>query len=80
MEQQRYVVRSPEDFVRTVAAIRHMHGLTQAQLATQAGMSRASLGQLETGRQGRSVALLLRLLRRLGANITITVGPDDAAS
>jgi hypothetical protein len=42
-------------------------------------MSRDSLAHLERGRQGRSIELLLRLLRRLGATVTITVGDRDGA-
>jgi transcriptional regulator with XRE-family HTH domain len=73
----RYVVRSPEDFGRALAEIRKSQHLTQAQLATRGAMSRDSLAQLERGRQGRSIQLLLRLLRRLGATVTITVALDD---
>ena len=70
---ERYVVRSPEDLGRAIAEIRKSQNRTQAQLATHSGMSRDSVAQLERGRQGRSIELLLRLLRRLGATITITV-------
>jgi HTH-type transcriptional regulator/antitoxin HipB len=70
---ERYVVRSPEDLGRAVAGIRQTRGLTQAELGEQAGMSRDTIAQLERGRQGRSIELLLRLLRRLGATVTITV-------
>lgn len=77
---ERYVVRSPEDLGRTVAEIRRSRELTQAQLAASSGMSRDSLAQLERGRQGRSIELLLRLLRRLGATITITVERPDGSS
>lgn len=70
---ERYVVRSPEDLGRAVAGIRQAQGLTQAELGEQSGMSRDTIAQLERGRQGRSIELLLRLLRRLGATVTITV-------
>lgn len=70
---ERYVVRSPEDFGRAVAEIRKSQNQTQAELAAHSGMSRDSIAQLERGRQGRSIELLLRLLRRLGATVTITV-------
>lgn len=69
---ERYAVRSAEDFGRAIAELRKLQQLTQAQLAAQTGMSRDSLAQLERGRQGRSVDILLRLLRRLGATVTIT--------
>ena len=70
---ERYVIRSPEDLGRAVAGIRQARGLTQAELGEQSGMSRDTIAQLERGRQGRSIELLLRLLRRLGATVTITV-------
>ncbi|MSY13512.1 MAG: helix-turn-helix domain-containing protein [Actinobacteria bacterium] len=75
----RYVVRSPEDLGRAIAEIRKSQHLTQAQLAEQGAMSRDSFAHLERGRQGRSIELLLRLLRRLGATVTITVGDRDGA-
>lgn len=76
----RYVVRTPEDLGRAIAEIRKLQHLTQAQLAEQGAMSRDSLAHLERGRQGRSIELLLRLLRRLGATVTITVGDHDGAA
>jgi transcriptional regulator with XRE-family HTH domain len=76
----RYVVRTPEDLGRAIAEIRKSQNLTQAQLAEQGAMSRDSLAQLERGRQGRSIELLLRLLRRLGATVTVTVGNRDGAA
>lgn len=74
---QHYVVRSPEDLGRAIAEIRKDSGHTQAQLATRSGMSRDTVAQLERGRQGRSIQLLLRLLHRLNATVTITVEQDD---
>ena len=66
-------IRSGEDLGRAIADVRASRGLTQSDLATQAGLSRAYLAKIEAG---RSVSLLeheLRLLRRLGATVTITV-------
>ena len=77
---EHFIVRSPEDFGRAIAALRKARHLTQAELATHSGMSRDSLAQLERGRQGRSIDLMLRLLRRLGATVTVSFEPprDDA--
>lgn len=72
-----YVVRSAEDLGRAIADIRKAQSLTQADLGARAGISRESVAQLERGRQGRSIELLLRMLRRLGATVTITVERDD---
>jgi transcriptional regulator with XRE-family HTH domain len=45
---------------------RKLRGLTQAQLADRAGISRAALGRLEHGGEGVSLETFLRVLRALG--------------
>jgi len=49
-----------------VAVWRKLRGLTQAQLADRAGVSRDTLVRLEGGDGGVSVEKLLRVLRALG--------------
>ncbi len=49
-----------------VAVWRKLRGLTQAQLANRAGVSRGTLVRLENGDGGVSVENLLRILRALG--------------
>jgi transcriptional regulator with XRE-family HTH domain len=49
-----------------VAAWRKLRGVTQAQLADRAGVSRDTLVRLEGGDGGVSVENLLRILRALG--------------
>jgi len=49
-----------------VSGWRKLRGLTQAQLADRAGVSRATLIRLEGGDGGISVENLLRVLRALG--------------
>jgi HTH-type transcriptional regulator/antitoxin HipB len=70
--QQTWSVRSGDDFGRAVAEIRRARGLTQAQLADQGGLSRVWLARLETGRSTAVLDHLMRLLRRLGATVTVT--------
>ena len=77
MASKQWSVRSASDVGRAIAEIRQSKDLTQAELAIQAGMSRDTLAQLETGRAGRALDQLLRLLRRLGATVTISFGHDD---
>ncbi len=77
MATTHWSVRSTSDVGRAIAEIRRSKDLTQVELATQAGMSRDTLAQLETGRSGRTLDQLLRLLRRMGATVTITLGNDD---
>ncbi len=72
-----FVVRSPEDLGRAIGELRRAKGLTQDQLATTGGLSRNWLAQLERGRQSRSFSIMLRLLRRLGADLVVVVGAED---
>lgn len=76
--RRQWVVRSPEDIGRTIADIRRQRALTQAELAEDAGISRHWLAKLEAGRSTPVLDHLLRLLRRLGATITVTFEDSDA--
>ncbi len=73
---QRWNVRSGEDFGRAIGDLRRAKGMTQAQLAESGGLTRSWLARLEAGHSTPVLDHLLRLLRRLGATITITVGDD----
>jgi transcriptional regulator with XRE-family HTH domain len=75
--QRTWAVRTGEDLGRAVAEIRRRRHLTQEQLAAQAGLSRTWLAKLETGRSSTVLDHLMRLLRRLGANVTITFEERD---
>ena len=76
--QQQWVVRSGADLGAAVAEVRAARGLTQEQLAGEAGLSRSWLAKLEGGRSAVVLDHLIRLLRRLGATVVITFdGPDD---
>ncbi|MCC5951428.1 MAG: helix-turn-helix transcriptional regulator [Acidimicrobiia bacterium] len=75
---RRWTVRSSEDLGRAVAELRHSRGITQAELADQAGIGRTWLAKLEQGRRNNTVDHLLRLLRRMGATVTITWDDADA--
>ena len=78
-----WVVRSGDDLGRAIADIRRSRGLTQAELAATAGIERPYLAKIETGRSVRLLEHVLRILRRLGATVTITVSDrtegDDGA-
>lgn len=77
MVTRTWVVRSGEDLGRAVAEIRHEQGLTQAELARQGAIDRTWLAKLESGRSAVVLDHLLRLLRRLGATVTITFEGTD---
>jgi transcriptional regulator with XRE-family HTH domain len=69
-------IRSGADIGRSIRAIRSTQGLTQVEAAELAGIDSTYLSKIE---QGRTVSLLeheLRILRRLGARITISYDSD----
>lgn len=72
-----WTISSGEDLGHAIAEIRGRRGLTQREFAAQAGLSRAYLAQIEAGRSVRLLEHLLRVLRRSGATVTITLGADD---
>jgi len=75
--QVKFVVRSSEDFGRAIAELRRLRGETQEQTASSMGLSRSYLAQMERGRLPRTVELVLGLLRRAGATVTVTAEVDD---
>lgn len=78
--QRRWTIKSAEDLGRAIAGLRTQHGLTQAELAKQGGVSRNYLAQLETGLTVAMLERVLRLLRRLGAEVTVSAPrPENGA-
>lgn len=80
-ENKYFIVRSPEDLGRSIGELRRAQGLTQDQMAARAGISREWLAQLERGRPSRSLSVMLRLIRRLGADLVVVsakTGDDEA--
>ncbi len=71
-----WTIRSAEDLGRAVAELRRARGKTQAQVAAEGGISRDWLAKLETGRSSAILDHLLRLLRRMGATVTVTWDHD----
>jgi transcriptional regulator with XRE-family HTH domain len=62
-----------------VRRLRVEQGLTQAQLAERAGVSRRWLGLLENGRHWRAeFSLVAQTLKALGAQLRVHAGGDDA--
>lgn len=52
-------------------------GLSQTQLAIQAGVSRKWLSEFERGKTAAELGLVLRLLNELGLKITVTTTPPN---
>ena len=72
-----WTVRSPDDLGRAIAGVRHARGMTQQRLAEEAGMERSYLARLETGMSTLALERALRLLRRMGATVTVTLPLAD---
>ncbi len=78
MPARTWTVRSTDDLGRAIADIRHERGMTQEDLAHDGGLSRAWLAKIETGRTSPQVLNhTLRVLRRLGATVTVTFDDHD---
>jgi transcriptional regulator with XRE-family HTH domain len=73
-----WALHNPSDLGRAIAGLRAERGLTQADLSSQAGMSRVYLARLESGADQLVLERALRALRRMGATVTVTAGsPRD---
>lgn len=75
--QRTWSVRRGEDLGRAIAEVRRQRGLTQQDLAVSNGMSRSYVAKIEAGRSVSLLDHVLRLLRRLGATVTVTFEGDD---
>jgi HTH-type transcriptional regulator/antitoxin HipB len=77
MATRTWTVRSGADLGRAVADIRERRGLSQAALAERSGLSRSYVSNIEAGRTVSLLEQELRLLRRLGATVTVTFEDTD---
>jgi transcriptional regulator with XRE-family HTH domain len=77
VSEHRWVVHSGKDLGRAVADIRHIRTRTQTDLSAEVGLGQTWLAKLETGRTSPVLEHLLRLLRRLGATVTITIDEPE---
>jgi len=75
-----FVGRSLRIVADDVATWRKLRGLTQAQLADRAGISRATLLRLERGDGGVSTENLLRVMRALGILDSVVRALDPYAT
>lgn len=70
-------VRSIRDLAAAVRGRRIDLGLSQADLASRAGVSRKWVYEFEAGKSAAELALLLRVLDSLG--LALELGPSDDA-
>jgi transcriptional regulator with XRE-family HTH domain len=74
------VRRAQRSLAESIATWRKLRGLTQAQLAERAGVSRGVIRRIEAADGGVSVENLLRVLRSLGIQDLLTEALDPLAS
>jgi len=56
---------------KTIKALRKMRGMTQAELATAAGLERTSITNIETGKQTLSVQTINAIATALGYQVMV---------
>jgi transcriptional regulator with XRE-family HTH domain len=75
VKRRTIAIKTGTDLGRAVAELRGKHGITQAELAELAGLTTAYVSKIESGRTSSLLEHELRILRRLGATITVEM-PD----
>ncbi|MCB0968120.1 MAG: helix-turn-helix transcriptional regulator [Ilumatobacter sp.] len=78
MSSQRVHIRVGEDLGRAVAELRRRRGLTQEEAGDLTGLSKSYVSKIESGRSTSLLDHELRILRRLGARVTVEF--DDGAT
>lgn len=73
----KWTIRSAGDLGRAIAGVRGRRGLTQQRLAEEAGVERSYLARLEAGASTLAIERALRLLRRMGATVTVSIDEGD---
>lgn len=77
---KRWAIGSPKDFGRALSGVRRARKLTQQQLAEMTGIDRTYLAKLEAGSDTIELQRLVLALRRLGAEVTVTLAEADGAT
>lgn len=73
-------VRTPADIGALIRDRRKALGLDQAALAAKVGVSRLWINQVEGGKSGANLGLVLRTLAALGVTLSVTTDNDGAPS
>lgn len=71
-------IRSAKDLGRVVRTLRLRAGMTQDDMADMAGISRDYVAKIESGRSSRILEHELRILRRMGARVSVSFDAIDA--
>jgi transcriptional regulator with XRE-family HTH domain len=72
-------VRSSHDLGLAIKELRHSRKLEQREVADALGMDRSYLSRLEGGRRSILLDRILRVLRYLGAEVTLSWSEDPDA-
>lgn len=67
-----FEIRSGKDIGSAISDMRQRRGRSQADVAEDAGLTREYLAQIERGRTSSLLEHELRVLRRMGARVTVT--------
>jgi HTH-type transcriptional regulator/antitoxin HipB len=71
-------ISTPRDIGAAIRERRRLLGLDQAELASRVGVSRQWLIQVENGKAGATIGLLLRLMNALDINLMLDAGGRGA--
>ncbi len=71
MGMKAIVIRTPEELGTALRARRQSGGLTIAEVADMVGCSPRYISEVERGKAGASLRLLLRLMNELGLQFTL---------
>ncbi len=74
------LLRTPADIGAAVRERRRALGWTQAQLAQRTGASRLWVAELESGKPGAGLGLVLRALASLGLAVNLAAPDSETAS
>ena len=77
MSKRTILIKTGADLGRAIAEIRSQRSISQTELAEMVGLSPNYISKIETGRTSSILEHELRVLRRLGATITIEVPSGD---
>lgn len=72
-------LRTPRDIGAAIRERRHALGLDQGQLARKVGVSRLWINQIERGKPGAGLGLVLRTLAALGIELVTDAGESPRA-
>ena len=68
------LITTPRDIGAAIKERRKLLGLDQAELASRVGVSRQWLIQVENGKAGATIGLLLRLMNALDMHLMLNIG------